>query len=160
MLEFFDRDAIDTVISLDGTTWNGSTIKIQRVKRFIEDYNEQAEQEEHDLKHNKEKSKFRTKMGYQPPKTQTSENKIYMGGIPPTMSDPKVREMCEAFGLLKSFNLVKDPADPDLNKGFCFFEYIDDKITDKAIKALNNFEIGDRKLKVQKASLGQRNMQA
>lgn len=93
-------------------------------------------------------------MGYQPPKNQPSENKIYMGGIPPTMSDSKVREMCEAFGLLKSFNLVKDPANPDNNKGFCFFEYIDDKVTDKAIKSLNNFEIGDRKLKVQKASLG------
>ena len=74
------------------------------------------------------------------------------------MSDAKVREMCEAFGLLKSFNLVKDPANPDNNKGFCFFEYIDDKVTDKAIKSLNNFEIGDRKLKVQKASLGQKNM--
>lgn len=40
VLEFFDRDAIDTVLSLDGTIWNGATIKIQRVKRFISNYND------------------------------------------------------------------------------------------------------------------------
>ena len=35
---------------------------------------------------------------------------------------------------------------------------MDEKVTDNAIKHLNNFEIGDRKLKVQKASLGQKNL--
>jgi hypothetical protein len=42
--------------------------------------------------------------------------------------------MCEAFGMLKSFNLVKESA--ELNKGFCFFEFVDDKVTDRAIKVI------------------------
>ena len=56
--------------------------------------------------------------------------------------------MCESFGRLKNFNLIKDTANPDLNKGYAFFEYSDDRSTDKAIKALNGLEFKDKKLKV------------
>lgn len=79
-----------------------------------------------------------------------------MGGIPPTMNDMDVRKMCESFGRLKSFNLVKDPANPELNKGYCFFEYVDDRATEKAIKGLNNLDFKDKKLKVQRASFHQK----
>lgn len=34
-----------------------------------------------------------------------------MGGIPFTMPESEVREMCESFGRLKSFNLIKDNID-------------------------------------------------
>lgn len=64
------------------------------------------------------------------------------------MSEAEVRKMCEAFGRLKAFNLIKDPANPELNKGYAFFEYIDDRSTDKAIKALNGLEFKDKRLKV------------
>ena len=75
-----------------------------------------------------------------------------MGGIPYNMSEVDVRKMCESFGRLKNFNLIKDPANPDLNKGYAFFEYADDRSTDKAIKALNGLEFKDKKLKVQRAN--------
>ena len=64
------------------------------------------------------------------------------------MSEIDVRKMCESFGRLKNFNLIKDPANPDLNKGYAFFEYADDRSTDKAIQALNALEFKDKKLKV------------
>lgn len=76
-----------------------------------------------------------------------------MGGVPPTMTEPEVRKMCEAFGRLKTFNLVKDPQNPELNKGYAFFEYQDDRATDKAIKALNGLEFMEKRLKVQRANL-------
>lgn len=41
-----------------------------------------------------------------------------------------------------------------MNRGFAFFEYTNEKDTEKAIKALDGFEIMDKKLKVQKASVG------
>ena len=41
-----------------------------------------------------------------------------------------------------------------MNKGYAFFEYIDDRASEKAIKALNNLEIKDKRLKVQRASEG------
>lgn len=78
----------------------------------------------------------------------TRDNRIYMGGIPYNMSEADVKSMCESFGKLKSFNLIKDPANPDLNKGYAFFEYCDDRSTDKAIKALNGLEFKDKRLKV------------
>jgi splicing factor U2AF subunit len=79
-----------------------------------------------------------------------------MGGIPTSMTDAEVRKMCESFGRLKQFNLVKDPANPELNKGYAFFEYCDDRASEKAIKGLNNLEFKDKKLRVQRASVHQK----
>ena len=59
-----------------------------------------------------------------------------------------MREICEAFGRLKSFNLIKDNIDTSLNKGYAFFEFFDERAAEKAIKSLNNLEIMDKKLKV------------
>ena len=63
-----------------------------------------------------------------------TDNKLYIGGIPQTARESDIREIVEAFGQLKSFNLVKDPNDDNLNRGFCFFEYVDEKVTERAIK--------------------------
>jgi len=51
------------------------------------------------------------------------DNRIFMGGIPFTMTEAQVREICEAFGKLKQFNLIKDQQNPSQNKGYAFFEY-------------------------------------
>jgi len=82
------------------------------------------------------------------------DNRVFMGGIPFNMSEVEVSKICASFGKLKSFNLIKDPVDPTMNKGYAFFEYADERAAEKAIKALNNVEIMDKKLKVQKASAG------
>ena len=71
-----------------------------------------------------------------------------MGNIPVNMSDDEVRKICESFGKLKTFNLAKDQTNMDLNKGYAFFEYVDERATEKAIKALNNLEFKDKKLRV------------
>lgn len=39
-------------------------------------------------------------------------------------------------------------------QGFAFFEYVDSNVTDVAIQSLNNMELGDRYLVVQRASVG------
>ena len=59
-----------------------------------------------------------------------------------------MRALCEALGKLKSFNLIKDSQHVGHNKGYAFFEYADDRVAEKAIRALNNFELKDKKLKV------------
>ena len=91
------------------------------------------------------------------PTASTVDCKLYMGGIPPNIDDVSIKKICEAFGRLKSFNIVKDPDKPNINKGFAFFEYFDEKSAEKAIRELNGFEIGDKKLKVQKANANLRN---
>ena len=79
---------------------------------------------------------------------EEADNRVYMGNIPLNMSDKDVRNMCESFGRLKSFTLVKDPANPELNKGYAFFEYTDERSIEKAVKALNGLDFKDKKLKV------------
>lgn len=51
-------------------------------------------------------------------KNAGSENKIYLGGLPLPFVDLQVRKICETFGKLKFFNLVKDG---NVSKGYCFF---------------------------------------
>ena len=69
------------------------------------------------------------------------DNRVFMGGIPFSMTETEVSKICASFGKLKSFNLIKDSVDPSLNKGYAFFEYDDERAADKAIAKLNNFEI-------------------
>lgn len=82
-----------------------------------------------------------------------ADNKLFLGGIPTTATENEVRKIVEAFGQLKTFNLVRDPEDDKLNRGFAFLEYEDPKVTERAINGLDGREIGEKKLRVQKASL-------
>ena len=56
--------------------------------------------------------------------------------------------MCESFGKLKSFNLIKDTTQVGINRGYAFFEYVDERAIDKAISGLNQVEFKDKRLKV------------
>ena len=49
-----------------------------------------------------------------------TDNKIYLGGLPLTLNDEQVKKICETFGRLKFFNLVRDGG---ISKGYCFMEY-------------------------------------
>ena len=63
------------------------------------------------------------------------------------------------FGELRAFNLVKDSA-AGLSKGYAFCEYVDTAITDIAIAGLSGMPLGDKKLVVQRASVGSKTMPA
>jgi splicing factor U2AF subunit len=70
-----------------------------------------------------------------------------------------VKELLTSFGQLRAFNLVKDSA-TGLSKGYAFCEYVDVTITDQAIAGLNGMQLGDKKLIVQRASVGAKNAAA
>jgi splicing factor U2AF subunit len=48
---------------------------------------------------------------------------------------------------------VKDSG-TTFSKGYCFFEYVIQGVTDVAIQGLNGMQLGDKKLVVQRASVG------
>lgn len=50
-------------------------------------------------------------------KTIGTDNKIYFGGFPLSFNDDQVRKICETFGKLKFFNLVREGG---VSKGYCF----------------------------------------
>ena len=98
-----------------------------------------------------------------------SANKIFVGGLPPYLNEDQVVELLKSFGELKSFNLVREHGNGPskvrtfskvasfLNcrlQGFAFFEYVDPSVTDQATTGLNGMELGDKKLLVQRASVG------
>jgi splicing factor U2AF subunit len=134
-------------VSIDGTDWKGHKVRVRRPKKFIEDYNKELD---------KRMGLVAAGPNNMPtiPGLDETEHKIYMGGVPTTMSSEEVRKLVAGFGFLRSFNLVVDPQNRKLNKGFAFFEYSNEKDMEKAIKALDGFEIMDKKLKVQKAAVG------
>ncbi|KAI9482543.1 hypothetical protein BDB00DRAFT_775367 [Zychaea mexicana] len=80
-------------------------------------------------------------------------NKIFIGGLPIYLNEDQVVELLKSFGELRAFNLVKDPHTMQ-SKGFAFCEYADPSVTDLACQGLNNMELGDKRLVVQRASVG------
>jgi len=86
-----------------------------------------------------------------------SDNKVFVGGIPNYLNEDQVQELLTSFGQLKSFNLVKDFT-TGLSKGYAFAEYSDPSITDQAIAGLNGMQLGDKKIIVQRASIGAKNV--
>jgi splicing factor U2AF subunit len=61
--------------------------------------------------------------------------------------------LLKSFGELKSFVLVKD-ASTEESRGIAFCEYVDPTATSIAVEGLNGMELGDRHLKVVRASIG------
>ena len=83
-----------------------------------------------------------------------TQNKISITRIPPYLTDDQVRELLTAFGELKNFVLVKDRGS-EMSRGIAFCEYMDAAgSTDLAVNSLNNMELGESHLKVQRASIG------
>ncbi|EPQ27165.1 uncharacterized protein PFL1_05446 [Pseudozyma flocculosa PF-1] len=82
-----------------------------------------------------------------------SPNKIFVGGLPTYLTDEQIIELLQSFGELRAFNLVKE-AGTGASKGFAFCEYVDPALTDLACQGLNDMELADRKLVVQRASMG------
>uniref|UniRef100_A0A8B9HR23 Splicing factor U2AF subunit n=1 Tax=Astyanax mexicanus TaxID=7994 RepID=A0A8B9HR23_ASTMX len=97
-----------------------------------------------------------------------SVHKLFIGGLPNYLNDDQVclctssfalfqvKELLTSFGPLKAFNLVKDSA-TGLSKGYAFCEYVDVNLNDQAIAGLNGMQLGDKKLLVQRASVGAKN---
>jgi len=85
-----------------------------------------------------------------------SPNKLFVAGLPNYLNEEQVKELLTSFGQLKAFNLVKDMT-TGLSKGYAFAEYLDGTITDQAIAGLNGMQLGDKKLIVQRASVGAKN---
>ncbi|KAI6713343.1 hypothetical protein JHW43_004142 [Diplocarpon mali] len=82
-----------------------------------------------------------------------TQNKISISNIPLYLTDEQVTELLVSFGELKAFVLVKDNG-TDESRGIAFCEYVDPAATDIAVEGLNGMELGDKHLKVQRASIG------
>lgn len=80
-------------------------------------------------------------------------SKISVTNIPPYLSSEQVLELLNSFGELKAFVLAQDRSTEE-SRGIAFCEYLDPLATEVAIRGLDGMELGDRHLKVRKASIG------
>ncbi|XP_069123743.1 splicing factor U2AF 50 kDa subunit-like isoform X3 [Argopecten irradians] len=145
-LEFRSVDETTQAMAFDGINFQGQSLKIRRPR----DYQPLPGMAE---------TPTVNVPGVVSTVVQDSPHKIFIGGLPNYLNEDQVKELLTSFGPLKAFNLVKDSA-TGLSKGYAFCEYVDITITDQACAGLNGMQLGDKKLIVQRASVGAKNAQA
>lgn len=144
-LEFRSVDETTQAMAFDGINFQGQSLKIRRPR----DYQPLPGMAE---------TPSVAVPGVVSTVVQDSPHKIFIGGLPNYLNEDQVKELLTSFGPLKAFNLVKDSA-TGLSKGYAFCEYVDVTITDQACAGLNGMQLGDKKLIVQRASVGAKNAQ-
>ncbi|CAF1486188.1 unnamed protein product [Adineta steineri] len=142
-LEFRSIDETTAAMAFDGIVFQGQSLKIRRPR----DYQAMPGG---DLPNMNVPGVISTVV-------TDSPFKIFIGGLPNYLNDDQVKELLMSFGTLKAFNLVKDTA-TGLSKGYAFCEYGDAAVTEAAIQGLHGMQLGDKKLIVQLASVGAKNM--
>lgn len=145
-LEFRSVDETTQAMAFDGINFQGQSLKMRRPRDY-QPLPGMAEQPTVAVP------------GVVSTAVQDSPHKIFIGGLPNYLNEDQVKELLTSFGLLKAFNLVKDSA-TGLSKGYAFCEYVDPAVTDQACAGLNGMQLGDKKLIVQRASIGAKNAQA
>lgn len=144
-LEFRSVDETTQALAFDGISFQGQPLKIRRPS----DYKPLPGMAENPTL---------AVPGVVSTVVQDSAHKIFIGGLPSYLNEDQVKELLVSFGPLSAFNLVKDSA-TGLTKGFAFCEYADVTVTDQACAGLNGMQLGDKKLIVQRASVGAKNAQ-
>ncbi|XP_039252899.1 splicing factor U2AF 50 kDa subunit-like isoform X2 [Styela clava] len=139
-LEFRSVDETTQALAFDGINFMGQSLKIRRPS----DYKPLPGSSETPSVH---------LPGVVSTVVQDSLHKVFVGGLPNYLNEDQVKELLTSFGPLRAFNLVKDSATA-LSKGYAFCEYVDATITDQAIAGLNGMQLGEKKLIVQRASVG------
>lgn len=155
-LEFRSIDETTQAIAFDGINFKGQSLKIRRPH----DYQPMPGMSEHPTL-----TAMPVIAGVVSTVVPDSPHKIFIGGLPNYLNEDQVKELLMSFGQLRAFNLVKDSA-TGLSKGYAFCEYVDVSLTDQipvseqAIHGLNGMQLGDKKLVVQRASVGAKNANA
>ncbi|VDH97726.1 splicing factor U2AF 65 kDa subunit [Mytilus galloprovincialis] len=144
-LEFRSVDETTQAMAFDGINFQGQSLKIRRPR----DYQPLPGMSENPTVN---------VPGVVSTVVQDSPHKVFIGGLPNYLNEDQVKELLTSFGPLKAFNLVKDSA-TGLSKGYAFCEYVDVNITDQACAGLNGMQLGDKKVIVQRASVGKMNAQ-
>lgn len=76
--------------------------------------------------------------------------KIYVGNLPFSVDDAKLKELFASYGEIEEATVIKDKYS-GRSKGFGFVTFKDDAAAQKAISEMNNKEVEGRELKVNEA---------
>ena len=76
--------------------------------------------------------------------------KIYVGNLAYRTTEDDLREEFEKYGAVSQVDIITD-RESGRSKGFGFVEMLDNDEANKAIEALDGFNLGERTLKVNEA---------
>lgn len=76
--------------------------------------------------------------------------KVYVGNLPFSVDDEKLRELFSSYGEIEEASIIKDKYS-GRSKGFGFVTFKEDENAQKAISEMNDKEIEGRNLKVNEA---------
>jgi len=76
--------------------------------------------------------------------------KVYVGNLPWSVDDEKLREMFSGYGDIEEATVIKDKFS-GRSKGFGFVTFSDDESAKKAIAEMNEKDIEGRQLRVNEA---------
>lgn len=74
-------------------------------------------------------------------------SKVYIGNLPYSVTDDKLRELCQEFGEITYCKVIGDPNN-GRSKGFGFVEFTSPEAAQAAIDALNGSTLEERELVV------------
>lgn len=76
--------------------------------------------------------------------------KVYVGNLPFSVDQAKLKELFESFGEMEEVTVIADKFS-GRSKGFGFITFKDEESAKKAIAEMNDKEVEGRKLKVNEA---------
>ncbi|OLY83891.1 Splicing factor U2AF 50 kDa subunit [Smittium mucronatum] len=159
-VEFRTNEQATLGMSLDGVQFQAQNLKIRRPKDYIPPTGQPPDPAPLTGYSSNDGINGHSRNNSYGIPSMVSESpfKIYIGNIPTYLTDDQVIELLLTFGQLKAFILIKDNM-TGMSKGFAFCEYVDSSVTDIVCTGLNNMELGDRRIIVQRASVGSRTNQ-
>ncbi|EEB08850.1 mRNA cleavage and polyadenylation specificity factor complex subunit Ctf1 [Schizosaccharomyces japonicus yFS275] len=80
--------------------------------------------------------------------SMTAGNVVFVGNIPYDATEKQMADIFHQIGTVRSFKLVLDP-ETNQPKGYGFCEFHDPETAASAVRNLNNFPFGARKLRVE-----------
>lgn len=146
-VEFATVQAASNALALDGLVVHGTPVRMRRPN----DYNPVEAQglgpTEPDPNLHLEAVGLQRTSG----DADAHPDRIFVGGLPHYLTEAQGRELLEAFGKLKNFDLVMD-RDTGNSRGYAFALYEDTSITDTVCENLNGMDMGGKSITVRRAS--------
>lgn len=73
--------------------------------------------------------------------------RVYVGNLDPWVSEQEIMQIFSSFGIVAGIDMPRE-GNPPQSKGFCFVEFLEQKMADQAIGTLQDFMLGGRQLRV------------
>lgn len=130
-LEFRSIPETNAALALDGIEYRGSKLKLKRPSEYASPAGGGSS-------------------GAAPATVPNKPFEIFCGNLHTSLAEVDIRELLDVYGLLRSFQMAKDPM-TGAARGFCFFEYVDATVTDEVIEGLNGLVIANKALVCRRA---------